>query len=500
MSAVTLPVTAQPAEAAGARPWVRLVVPLVCLAVGAGGGAAAALALARPAAPAAAEPAQAKEEPTAVTFARDKWSAAGIRTEPAAAAPLADHVWRTGRVVLDDGRVARVSPPIEGVVVEVRAKLGQDVPAGAVLAVIDSREVGGAKLEFARARLAAAAERERAGWAATSAANTAELVKAVAADKPAAEIETAFRDKPVGEKRQALMTAYAQRNHLRTHVSSLRASGGAVAAATVQKAEAESEGAEASLRALLEEFRAQADQQARQAGLKLKEADAALAAARTHLLTLGYAPAELDKLDPAAEGAAASRYEIKAPFAGTVVDRHGVRAERVGPQTEMFRLADLSAVWVQADVFEGDLPLVRAMAGRGVEFRAPAAGVAQQPGEVVYAGDIVDRASRTLTLTAAAPNPKRELKPGMFVEVGLPRGGPEPVLSVPAAAVQRHQGRAFVFVHTGDDEFRRADVELGREGGDRVEIKSGLAPGAAVVVDGGFVLKSELLRDQLAGE
>ena len=81
----------------------------------------------------------------------------------------------------------------------------------------------------------------------------------------------------------------------------------------------------------------------------------------------------------------------------------------------------------------------------------------------------------------------------------MPRGGAEPVLSVAASAVQRHQGKTFVFVHTGEDEFRRVDVVLGREG-ERVEVRSGLAPGAAVVVDGAFVLKSELLRDQLSGD
>jgi RND family efflux transporter MFP subunit len=296
------------------------------------------------------------------------------------------------------------------------------------------------------------------------------------------------------------MTAYSQRNQLRSQVGVLRASGGSVAEVTLRKTEAELAAAEASLSALCEEFRFQSAQQARQAELKLKEAETALAAARTHLLILGYTEEELKKLDPAREGAAASRYEIRAPFAGTVVKRHAVRSERVGPQMEMFRIADLSTVWVEADAFEGDLPLIRALGSRGVVFRSPAAGISQRPAQLLYSGDIVDPNSRAMTVTASAPNPARELKPGMFVEVGIPRGGVKQVLQVPSSAVQRYQGKTFVFVHAKDDEFRRADVELGREGGNRVEIKSGLAAGDAVVVEGGFVLKSELLRDQLAGE
>lgn len=480
----------------------RWPVALALIAFGAAAGAVVVALVPAPAAraPAGAPPAAEKGEPGTVEFARDKWDAVGIRTEPVASEPLAEYAWRTGRVVYDEDRVARVSPPVEGVVVEVRVRLGEDVPAGAVLAVLDSREVGAAKLELVRARLAAAAERERAGWAATSAANTGELLRAVAAERAPAEIDAALKDKPVGERRQALMSAYTTRNQLRAQVASLRASAGAVAESVLRKAETECDAAEAGLRAVLEELRAQTAQQARQAELRQKEADAAHAAARTHLLTLGFAAAQVDALDPAAEGAAAARYEVRAPFAGTVVERRGVRSERVGPTVEMFRVADMSAVWVQADAYETDLPVLRAIGNRGVAFRAAAAGIAERPAKVLYAGDTVDRGSRALTLTATAPNPNRELKPGMFVEVGLPRGGSAPVVQVPASAVQRHEGQTFVFVHAGGDTFRRRAVVLGRDGGERVEVRSGLAAGEVVAVEGGFVLKSELLRDLIAGD
>lgn len=441
-------------------------------------------------------------EPDGVTFPQSKWEAAGIKTEPVGVAPLQDHAWRTGRVLANEDRVAHVSPPVEGMVVEVRARLGQDVAAGAVLAVLESREVAQAKMDLVTSRVAFAAERERAEWATASAANTADLVRAVAAGTPAAEIDAAFKDRPVGERRQALMTAYAQRGHLRTHLDAQRATSAALPAATLQKTEAEFAAAEAALKALCEEYKFQAAQQSRQAELKLKEAAAALDAARSRLLTLGYTAPQVEAMDPVAEGAAVSRFELKAPFAGTVVEKHAVRSERVGPQTQMFQVADLSTVWVQADAYEADLPLLRALAGTGtgLVFRAPAAGVPECPAEVVYAGDIVDRASRALLVTASAQNDGRALKPGMYVEVGLPRGGSEPVLQVPASAVQRYEGKAFVFVHAKGDEFRRADVALGRGAGDRTEVRSGLRPGDRVVTEGGFVLKSELLRDQLGGD
>lgn len=499
---VETPIAASP-PAPPKRTWVRRVTPLLFLTAGVAFGAAgmAGVNLAtQPSAkpPPASEPE--KENHTSVKFAQEKWASAGIKIESLTPTVLDDRAWRAGRIVLDEDRVARIAPPVEGVIIEMRVRLGEDVRAGAVLAVLESREIAQAKLEFVRARVAVTAERERAGWAQSTAKNTADLVKVVAEGKPAAEIDTEFKERPVGDRRQTLMTAYANRNQLRLLLVSQRASSGVVADATIRKTEADVEAAEASLRALCEEFRFQAAQQARQAELKVKEAEAAFLAARTHLLILGLRSEVIEIMDPAAEGAAAARFEIKAPFAGTIVEKHGVRSARVTPQVQMFQLADLSTVWVQADTFEADSPMVRGLGSRPIVFRAPAAGVDERNANVLYSGDLVDRTSRALVLTGIAKNPDRVLKPGMYVEVGLPRGEPRSALQVPQGAIVRHGGKTFVFVHVKDDEFRRVDVELVREDADPAEVKSGLAPGDAVVIKGAFPLKSEMFRDELVGE
>ena len=250
----------------------------------------------------------------------------------------------------------------------------------------------------------------------------------------------------------------------------------------------------------MEEFRFQVKNQVRQAELKLKDAEVAFDVGKAKLLLFGLSAGAVEQLDPISEGSAASHLKVKAPFAGTVVEKHAVRSERVDPKTQMFVLADLSAVWVQADVFESDLPLIREVKDRPVMFRSVAAGVPERPARIVYAGDLVDKSSRALTLTAEADNADRLLKPGMFVEVGFDAGDQKPALQIPASAVLRHENKPFVFVQISDDRFRRADITLGRTAGERVEVTSGLAAGDRVVVRGGFVLKSELLKDQMAGE
>jgi cobalt-zinc-cadmium efflux system membrane fusion protein len=90
------------------------------------------------------------------------------------------------------------------------------------------------------------------------------------------------------------------------------------------------------------------------------------------------------------------------------------------------------------------------------------------------------------------------LKPGMFVTVELPAPAQATVLQVPLTAIQEHEGRAFVFLHMGDDAFQRRDVKLGRRNAQGVEILAGLAAGDRVVVNGGFALKSRMLADLLA--
>jgi cobalt-zinc-cadmium efflux system membrane fusion protein len=117
---------------------------------------------------------------------------------------------------------------------------------------------------------------------------------------------------------------------------------------------------------------------------------------------------------------------------------------------------------------------------------------------VFYTGDVVDSETRAMSLRAIAENADRTLKPGMFVTVELPVSAQASVLQVPLTAIQEHEGRPFVFVHLGDDRFERRDVTLGRRTATSVEVREGVIAGDAIVVRGGFALKSRLLAALLA--
>lgn len=493
-------IAAKPSPSAPGRVRSLAALGAVLFAVGVGAGVAVGpLLRPRTSSP---SPAEEKAEPLkdVVTFALEKQAAAGVEAVPVAPTPFVQQLWRTGKVSLNEERVAHISPPTDGVLRDVPVRLGQTVAAGEALAVLESREFGQSKLEFLKAKVTLAAERESATRTRTTMANGKELLDLLAAETPLDAIEKALRDKPIGEWRQQLVTAYTKRTQLKAEVAAHNASGGVVSEMLQRKTRSDLDAAESTYASLVEELKFQVKNQVRQAELKLKDAETTHDVAKARLLLFGLTADTVEALDPVAEGAKASHLAIKAPFAGTVVEKHAVLAERVRAESQLFVLADLSTVWVQSDLFEPDLPLIRGVSTPAVSFRSIVAGVSERPAKALHVGDLIDKSSRSFTLTAEAANPDRALKPGMFVEVGFDTGDHAPVLQLPAAAVLRHENKPFVFVQQGESAFRRVDVVLGRTAGDNVEITDGLKAGDRVVVRGGFVLKSELLKDQMVGE
>lgn len=440
------------------------------------------------------------ETPGVVAFDQEKQAAVGLTVAEVVAEPLHMIVWRPGRVALHDDRVSHICPPAEGIVRDTPIRLGQAVQAGDVLAVIESRELGQAKLDVYKARIAVAAEREVAQRTRTAMANAQELLTLLEADTPIEEIERKLADRPIGDYRQQLLAAYTRKRQLAAQLAFQRGSIGAIPETAILKTQADSEAATAAYTSLVEELRFQVKNQVRQADLNLREIETAFEVAKAKLVMLGLSAQDAENVDPIKEGAIASHMMIRAPFAGIVVEKHAVRSERVTPQSQMFIVADLSKLWIQADVYESDLPIVRELQNREVLVRSLSAGISERQATVTYTGDLIDKSSRTLTLTAELMNPDRMLKPGLFVEVGLDTGDKVPMIQLPSSAILHHANQPFVFVQTGPESFRQVKIVLRRSVGDRKEVTSGLKPGDRVVMSGGFILKSEMLKDQMVGE
>jgi RND family efflux transporter MFP subunit len=220
-------------------------------------------------------------------------------------------------------------------------------------------------------------------------------------------------------------------------------------------------------------------------------AEAAVAQARARLLA---ARNTLKVLRAPVDGEGAS-VAVTAPIGGRVLERAANRGQVVTAQDVLFTILDLSTVWVEARVYAKDARQVRA--GQPVTIVASAFPDEKFTGKVSYMGDVIDEQTRTLVVRCEVANPRRKLKPGVFVKVSIGLGRRQGALSVPASAVQREGERTFVFVATGRSEFQEREVRLGTESGGYYEVLDGLKPGETVVTEGAFLVKSHGKKEEL---
>lgn len=220
--------------------------------------------------------------------------------------------------------------------------------------------------------------------------------------------------------------------------------------------------------------------------------------AKDRLLLLGLTEEDLRNLDR--NHTIRSHVPVLAPFDGRVIARNLTKGEVVETTEKLFVVADLSDVWVTAVIPEKDIPYIRpdlSGAGQSVEVHVAAYPNQIFQGRITYVGDVLDPATRTMRLRLELPNPERKLKPAMYASVRV-YSEPEPnVLLIPEAAVQHDRDRHFVFVQRDGAVFEARDVKLGNSNGRDIKVLDGLLEGESIVTKGSFVLKSELLREQI---
>jgi cobalt-zinc-cadmium efflux system membrane fusion protein len=212
--------------------------------------------------------------------------------------------------------------------------------------------------------------------------------------------------------------------------------------------------------------------------------------AEQRLLAMGLTAQDLVALD---NGNGPRRITLRAPIAGEIVERYAVLGQVVDPTQPILRIADLSRLWVELDVFERDL--ARVAEGNTVEIVSETHPGMTFRGSVSYVDATIDVVTRAAHVRIEVQNPERLLRPGQFVHARLTTTGDKrEVISIPRRAVTRVDGEAAVFLALGEDRYTARTVELGPATGDYVEVVRGLVEGDVLVTEGAFVLKSELER------
>jgi RND family efflux transporter MFP subunit len=210
-----------------------------------------------------------------------------------------------------------------------------------------------------------------------------------------------------------------------------------------------------------------------------------VASGRARLAVLGMTPAEIDAIEQSGEPK--RLVTVVAPRTGFVVNRGVTVGTSVDPSTTLMTIADLSRVWVLAEVPEANIPAVRL--GTTAQLDVPASGRPPFGARVDFIYPTLTERTRTLRVRTSVANPGGALKPGLYGTATFQSAG-EDVITVPRDAVVDTGMQQHVFVAVGNT-FEPRTVTLGAHLADRVEIREGLHEGEQVVAAGVFLLDSE---------
>jgi RND family efflux transporter MFP subunit len=188
-------------------------------------------------------------------------------------------------------------------------------------------------------------------------------------------------------------------------------------------------------------------------------------------------------------GTVSKTLTLRAPATGVVVEKNVVEGARITPEMELFQVADLRRIWVDAEVFEKDLSMVQEGQPAIVSFEA-------YPGEmfhgsVTYIYPTVSPSARTGRVRLELQNPNQKLKPGMYAQVELQGAAVEETLLVPRSAILQTGERSMIFHRMSNGQLHPMEVVTGLSSGDQIQVLSGLTEGTVVVASATFLIDAE---------
>jgi len=217
-------------------------------------------------------------------------------------------------------------------------------------------------------------------------------------------------------------------------------------------------------------------------------------AAKERLLQWEVSPAEIEKLDQT--GKAITDLTIHSPVSGYITQKNALPNMYVQPETMLYTVADLSDVWVVAQVFQSDAGKIKPGDPAAITLDAYPGRVFS--GRVDYILPQLDTNTRTLPVRLVFPNPGLKLRPGMYVNVGVKRPMGRQLV-IPASAAFRSGTKNVVFVSTGEGNIEPREVEFGPQVGDEIVVNKGLKADEEIVTSANFLIDSEAQLQAAAG-
>jgi cobalt-zinc-cadmium efflux system membrane fusion protein len=363
---------------------------------------------------------------TSATITTELGQTQGIEVEIVTPQAIAGSISATGKILVTEDRTASIGPVHEGRIVRLYAGEGSVVKKGQKLADLESADIDEAQADYLKAL---------------------------------SDLENANRT-------SAAEIKFAQATYDRTK---LLVEKEITPAKNLQQAEHDLDVAKAN------------------GASATSSAKVTLENARRHLLILGMKDAAIDTMRTK-QDIGAPLFSLTSPISGTVVERNGTLGATVGTDANLFKIIDLTSVWIDANVFEKDLERVKL--GQEVKVTAAAFSGTTFTGRVILISSVVDPETRTVRVRTEVPNPDGRLKPDMFANVEIFTAVHGTAISIPLSAVLDDGGRSVVFVADGNN-YTKKEVSLGLKSDDRVEITSGLNAGDKIAVKGNYLLMEQ---------
>ena len=397
------------------------------------------------------------------------------------------------RFSYDDRRHVALRVSSDAVLQDVLVKPGDVVRAGQEIATLRSPSIGQARSEVLTCMQELEIAQRESEWHSKLCAGVQQIASQIRSGKSISEIELNSESLLLGNYRQQLISSYSQYILAQQLASAGRQSSGAISGVVSQQRESELQQARASLEGAVEEALFEAEQECRRADVQADAARRKLQLARQRMVSLlglsgvqdSQLPATVDDL---------SLLSVLAPIDGTVEQRYFSPSERVAAGSELFVIADTSRLWVKADIRDRAWQAVNLEEGDQVTIHVPAQPQPELKGNVFFVGREIDIDSGAIPLVIEVDNREQIYRPGMFARVEVPVERLSNAIVVPQSAIVDIGGRSSVFV-SDPPGYRAVEINPLATSGSLVAIGSELDTDQEVVVEGAFVLKSELLLE-----
>ncbi|MAO24162.1 MAG: hypothetical protein CMJ35_15350 [Phycisphaerae bacterium] len=413
---------------------------------------------------------------------------AGVLIQPLSGGTITTHITLPAEVGLNLDAVLHVTPRVPGIVSEVSGLLGHAVVQGDLLAILESPELGEAKIAYLQSVQSKAIADAELNRQRTISQNTQTLLDLLKSEPELDELRAGVADLRIGENKGRLLSAYARVRAAEANYARER---------ELQK---KSLSTESDLLAAQEAFNStQADYFAAFEDidftyqLRLQEAERAARVAsssvdnserRLHLLGLSHEQVAGITDDPDVDVA---RYSLTAPIGGRIIAKHITPGERVGTDETVYTIANLDTVWLNISVYSQYAGQIT----EGLQVVVHA-GDRTTTGVVDYVSAVVSESTRTVSARVVLDNQDRSWKPGEFVTARVETRQTPVARVVPLDAIQTFEGQQVVFVQDADG-IEPVAVRLGRKNDVSVElVGDDIALGTPVVIRNSFLMKAEL--------